>query len=262
MNTQQTYDTNNNRKKKFCFLSIFALLMAAHIFLAGSASAFDGDAALIVGDNVRIRSEANTTAKVVATLRIGSVVRILEKSSDRDKMGKKNEFGYYWYKIDAGKNVKGWVYGQFLYGMNGDRFVANASLLAQPHPFSGKAWLFGVAEEPSYPVSDDNGLTGSVIHALPFFFDEKFNKALFIQCDKTGYDLGEPTKPPALFRFNDSEGGTQTVKSITIDRKMQTMSIEGVYYLQDGGGVFSLTVKIGKDKLILTGFKKIPDVNK
>jgi hypothetical protein len=240
-------------------LSFFIL---AHIFITGAAGAFDGDAALIIGDNVRVRAEAKSIAAVVTSLRIGTVVRILEKSSARDKLGNKDAFGFYWYKVDAGRNMQGWAYGQFVYAMNGDRFVADASLLQKPHQFSGKAWLFGVAEEPAYPVSDDTGLTGSVIHALPFFLDEKSNRAVFIQCEKTGYDLGELTKPPALFRFNDSEGGSQQIKSIVINQKAQTMIIEGAYYLQDGGGIFSVTVKIGKDKLILTGFKKTPDVNK
>ncbi len=241
---------------------LFSFFILAHIFLAAAADAFDGDAALIVGDNVRLRAEAKSTAAVVTSLRIGTVVRILEKSGARDKMGNKEAFGFYWYRVDSGRNTKGWAYGQFVYAMNGDRFVADASLLQKPYQFSGKSWLFGVAEEPAYPVSDDTGLTGSVIHALPFFLDEKSNKAIFIQCEKTGYDLGELTKPPALFRFNDSEGGSQQIKSITINQKTQTMILEGAYYLQDGGGTFSITVKIGKDALLLMGFKKIQDVNK
>lgn len=112
------------------------------------------------------------------------------------------------------------------------------------------------------PVSDDTGLTGSVIHAIPFFLNEKTNRAIFIQSEKVAYDLGEPAKPPALFRFNDSDGGTQKIQAIKIDQKTQTMSIEGFYETQVGGGKFLLRVKINKDTLILAEFRKLPDKNK
>jgi hypothetical protein len=255
------FEKIHRHKKIFPVLMSLAFIVLVQVTQVTTVRAFDGDAAVITGDNVRVRSQAKAVAPVTATLRIGTVVRIIEKTGSRDKLSKGDAFGYYWYKVDAGPRTQGWVYGQFVYSLNGDRFVAENTLLYNPHRFSGKEWLFGVAVEPAYPVSDETGLTGSVIHAVPFFLDEKTNRAIFIQSEKVAYDLGEPAKPPALFRFNDSEGGTQKIQAIKIDQKTQAMTIEGFYETQVGGGKFILKIKINKDTLILAEFKKSPDKN-
>lgn len=69
-----------------------------------------GTSKIITGTSVRVRSAPNTSSKEITQLNFGTIVKSSERSSNKDKVGDKED---YWYKVSTG-NKSGWVFGSFL----------------------------------------------------------------------------------------------------------------------------------------------------
>lgn len=90
---------------------IAALIISTSLTsIARSGSQSDGKWRITVASGVRLRSAPNTSAEEVARLQIGSVVRELERSASKEKIGGAED---YWYRISTGDGKQGWLFGSF-----------------------------------------------------------------------------------------------------------------------------------------------------
>lgn len=73
------------------------------------------DAAASIGEirinDVKLRKEPLTKSQVLKKLKIGTLVKIVERSSDRFAISNMYE---YWYRIRLPDGIEGWVYGVYL----------------------------------------------------------------------------------------------------------------------------------------------------
>jgi hypothetical protein len=229
----------------------FVMLILAMPFIS---NAFDGDAWIVTGDKVLMRKSPTVSAPVVTEMKAGTVVRVTGKSDKRDKVIPNDEYGFFWYQSVLPDGRKGWVYGKFLYQMNSEDFVTNPELLQKEYTIGGKKYYFGVAIDEAYPVADDQGLTGSEIHGLPFFVEEDGKVALLLRSEsvRTFWDQ----KPPYYFKTYNSEGGIQQVSSIETTGKGGVVKLTFEYSTQDSGGTFTITAKLVKGYLLISDYKK------
>jgi hypothetical protein len=222
-------------------------------------SAFDGDSWIVSGDNVRVRSKASAQASIVDSVKAGTVVRVVSKTDKRDKFLEKDEYGFFWYNAVLPNGKKGWIYGKFLYQMNGDRFTTDPTIFAKAFTINGKEYYFGIAEEEAAPVFDEEtGMPGSEIHALPFFVEEGKSEALLLKSVNVHTFWDENLKFPYYFKQTDSEGGMQHVASIEISEKNKsaTVRIDFTYDTQDSGGTFYILAKKENNYLLITEYSK------
>ncbi len=84
------------------------LLCMTFIALSGLLHAEDPQFIYVAATHVRIRATPNTSAAVVAVLPIGTWVKPLEKSGQKQSLLGKND---YWYKIAVENNKQGWIFG-------------------------------------------------------------------------------------------------------------------------------------------------------
>ncbi len=238
---------------KKMILLIFLIMQPVLIF------AFDGDSWVVTGDRVILRSRPSAKSAGIMELNSGRLVQVVNKTKERDKFLPGDNFGFFWYEAVLKNGKKGWIYGKFLYQMNGDRFAAegSASVFYNPYKIGGKSYLFGIAVEDAYPVSDDKGLSGSIIHAIPFFAEEGGDTALFFKTEKIHTYMDEDLKFPYFFRLTDSDYGMQQVISVKIDEKNKTGSVrlDIDFNTQTGGGKFYILAKFTRGNLIITEYK-------
>ncbi|HEU4594432.1 MAG TPA: SH3 domain-containing protein [Pyrinomonadaceae bacterium] len=109
-----------------CALFFFACAFAG----AGEAAArnarqtADGGPAksrILVASGARVRAEPNAGAGEVGRLGLGVVVRELERSGEREKIGAAEDF---WYRVAAPGGVEGWVFGALTAPFEESRRVA------------------------------------------------------------------------------------------------------------------------------------------
>jgi hypothetical protein len=63
---------------------------------------------IIIASGARVRAEPGASAGEVGRLQLGVVVRELERSGSREKVGAAED---YWYRVSAPGGVEGWVFG-------------------------------------------------------------------------------------------------------------------------------------------------------
>ncbi|MEW6711378.1 MAG: hypothetical protein AB1403_16255 [Candidatus Riflebacteria bacterium] len=101
-------------------------LILVLFFCATAGFADEPTHLLVSGANVRIRSDGNTGAKVVATLPIGTWAEILEVGTQKQSLVGKDDF---WYKIRDENSNEGWIFGGLAEKCSAEqRFSAAASL--------------------------------------------------------------------------------------------------------------------------------------
>lgn len=92
-----------------CF-SFAALALTSHTTTARAQAYADGKWRIAIASGVRLRSAPNTSAEEVTRLLIGSVVRELEQSASKEKIGSSED---YWYRVSTGDGKEGWLFGSF-----------------------------------------------------------------------------------------------------------------------------------------------------
>lgn len=85
-------------------------LLLCMIMIALTSLLYAGDPQFlyVAATHVRIRATPSTTGAVVAVLPIGTWVKPLEKSGQKQSLLGKND---YWYKIAVENNKQGWIFG-------------------------------------------------------------------------------------------------------------------------------------------------------
>jgi hypothetical protein len=103
--------------KRLIFFSLFLSLFFSFIIVAlgqlgtGSSVSAEIKSKIVTGTAVRVRAEPNLSAKEVARLNLGTVVKSSERSTKKEKVGQKED---YWYKVATPQGQRGWVFGGFL----------------------------------------------------------------------------------------------------------------------------------------------------
>ena len=70
--------------------------------------------AVIKGNYINIRQEANTKSHMLIQLHDGEKVYLIKKSEHQDEIGGENHHWYYIEFQKNGKTIQGWVYGKFI----------------------------------------------------------------------------------------------------------------------------------------------------
>ncbi len=96
-----------NLRKRLMSLGL-SVLVSATIFVSAGVTtfAYTETTGTIISDNVKVRSEASTTASQVSSLKNGDKVDIIDEAKDAS--------GYVWYKIRVNKSETGFVRSDLL----------------------------------------------------------------------------------------------------------------------------------------------------
>lgn len=235
------------------------LLILIAILLAISSAAQTKFNAIIVGENVRMRSEANTKASITKAMSTGDVFSIIDKNEERVilplNINMCDNFGYYWYKVNSSDDKTGWIYGAFVYLLN-QKGNVEPSIKKKEFTISKKQFYFNTATVESYGIADENGLTGCDENSLPFFYDNAQNKIYPLQFDYTNSKNTNAnlnyTKDKSWLILYNGEGGSDFVSNIqqienalelTINRSFQDGGATAVLLLTFNGSFFEATVK-------------------
>lgn len=70
---------------------------------------------ITTGQNLNVREQSNTKAKVVESLGEGAIVSVLERTKEQEKIGKAQD---YWYQVKTASGKTGWIFGGFLMATN------------------------------------------------------------------------------------------------------------------------------------------------
>jgi|GEM_PF-1932797 len=70
----------------------------------------EGEKGYVIADGLRVRQNPNVDAPIVDALPLGTEIRILEKSEDKQRIGEYEDF---WYRIKFGDRT-GWCFGPYL----------------------------------------------------------------------------------------------------------------------------------------------------
>lgn len=215
--------------------------------------------AVIVGENVRMRSEANTKASITKAMNTGDVFSIIDKNEERVilplNQNMCDDFGYYWYKINTADNKTGWVFGAFVYLLN-QKDNVEPSIKKKEFIINKKQFYFNTATVESYGPADENGLTGCDENSLPFFYDNLQNKVFPIKMNFTDSEISYTsimcTKDKSWMILYSGEGGNDFVGGIkqienalemTVNRSFQDGDAIAILLLTFNGSYFEATVK-------------------
>ena len=204
---------------------------------------------VVVGENVRLRKAPSLKGEIITKCNTGLKVVVMEKTEKRDKLQGREEYGYHWYKIEIPSGETGWLYGKFLYIISKTKFVKNKKIFKKYFTFNGEKYHFGIAVEPSYPAVDREGLTGSEIHALPFFYIKGKERVIPFMVDKSCKEdiIFREEKKPYIFKLIDGEGIGEEIVSIkeTQYKGEDIIELEIEYTTQEEEGKYILFIKPG-----------------
>lgn len=239
--------------------------------------------AIIMGEGVRMREFPELSAKIVSVLNAGKLVDLLDVTQERFRLNESYEYGYHWFKVSVREGHEGWVYGEYVYLLTEDilppdwvseaesgialkqsyldTYFGDKDILTKIFSLRGVKYKLNLGVEPSYPISDEQGLSGSTIHALPFFYEIMDEKGLpFIAYED------EPGKAPGLekleffanrgytwkskdggcwVRLRCDEGITEhlaTMQMVEREDNMSLLVLKVTFNLQDGGGEYHLVL--------------------
>ncbi len=233
---------NKNSFKKHAFRRVFSIIFFILILFIAVVNLYAESAStgVVIGNRVRLRSEANLKCATVGFLNTGTEGKIIGQSDKPENLIKSNEFAYYWYKINAkvkGRDVSGWIYGQFFYIRKTD---VNSKISADFYLHGNKYQLVVFSEMPQdYDMPEGN------IYNLPFIRDIKSGR-LFTLAEKNNIlekaeYRGNSDKKCGFFRLHSNSGyGERVVSSPVVKDNFILIPIHTG--LQEGRITFKLKV--------------------
>lgn len=257
---------------------LIAIFICSVMAVSVAAQTYD---AIIVGEGVRMRELPDLSAKILSILPRGKLVDLLDVTQERFRLNESYEYGYHWFKVSVRGGHEGWVYGEYVYLITEDilppdwvseaesgiqikqsyidTYFGDKEILNRIYTRYELKYKLNLGIEPSYPISDADGLTGSTIRALPFFYDIVEEKALpFIAYEN------EPAKVPGLekleffcqrdhtwdtkdrgywVRLRCDDGISEHLAKLQVvqeDEGMKLLVLKVTFNLQDGGGEYHL----------------------
>jgi uncharacterized protein YgiM (DUF1202 family) len=219
--------------------------------------------AVIVGETIRIRSDAKTTAKVVFTLNTGEAVNIISKTDKRTIIPLDNDYcdkyGYYWYKIKTADGLSGWVYGAFLYVLNTYNNKYLEGLYSSSINTGGKEFLYDFAEVNSIGIANETELTDCDELKIPFLYIKGNQRIYPIMIGESKVDIPFPfaaTKEKNWLLLTSSTGISENVNNIKVINNTVVMLIKRNFQDSSADAIFTLTFKSTYFEAILIKYKK------
>lgn len=165
------------------------LKLASFIFLLAlvSTQLFGQQKAVILGDDVRVRSENTTKSKIVTQLDISALVDVLLIDDEYKNVGSDTEicFRHKWVKIQTKDGKKGWVYGKFIQPFDISKPIDEVEI-------KGKKYNFYLTTDMGYPTSDGD-LVGCTESRFPVLMPKGEDK-VHLLLNKTTYYEDNPSR--------------------------------------------------------------------
>lgn len=201
--------------------------------------------AIIIGDNVRVRSSPELNGDVIHTFNTAELVNITDRTNERKVITNDNgcdAYGYHWYKIYDTQGRVGWVYGKYIFHLRGENSQAP---FAFPHPtteyidIDGNQYHFDIATDMGYGPDDVDGLTGcdttfvmylhkkGSSHVEPVYYDAK----------RFPVDVWNARSKLFLMMTYSSEGEHQVIETLNKHEQnpRDVIELRVATYEQDGG---------------------------
>jgi hypothetical protein len=200
---------------------------------------------LIVGDAVRIRESGSAKAKEISKVYGSRNVEIVEESKSWDDLGKKDDMcaRHKWVKVKWQGDSTGWVYGKYILEANPDKNV----LL--DFSFKETKYKLVLFKNYSYPVGDDEGLTGCIWWYKVYFWNIDADSYLPV------YD-NLSKKEFTTMTLESSDGAYEVIKSMHSDNKKIYVKTEIGF--QEGGAEADYIIEWKKDRFEVTSFVQSP----
>ena len=161
---------------------------------------------IVTASSVNLRENASSAANQIGELQLGTVVRSLERSSQKQTIAGKTD---YWHRVAAANNKEGWIFGGFLRQFDQNRRetiyreIATERAKAAGKNFSGNAELYDfltrVEPEVKTPsIAAEIGLTRLValqkaLAAIPFEKQSETIYKNFTEAHKDQIVYSEPS---------------------------------------------------------------------
>lgn len=230
------------KKNVFFFLAVLLTIP--------SIAQINGYNAIIVGENVRLRSEPNLQCQIVGGLNSGLLVDIIDETNKRVSIGKSGntcaEYGYKWYKVETSTNLTGWVFGKFIYEIivfDGEDYENGwvDELVDESFTIAGKEFFYSYAMDVSYPPDDSLGLTGCDDLTFPVLYED--GKKVAYPIKYNGTDDGWAanlwsTADKGWLTLMSGEGGSDNITEITESNGKIIVKVDRGF--QDGGAIVKL----------------------
>lgn len=206
--------------------------------LLGQTSSYK---ALIIGEGVRIRSDATAKGKEKSKVYGNRQVEIIEVGKTLDGLGKDDMCEKYpWIKVNWQSDSTGWVYGKYVYYNDTDEsYITKESTFT----FQSKNYQLLLYRNYGYPPGDENGLTGCAYTFLVYIYDISSNKYYQVKDNKSKKD-----QINMVLYSNDGIGervsevkGVDNAIHIFIDISYQDGGAEAFYILNFRDGSFNVT---------------------
>lgn len=217
---------------------IFILLILPVIAMAQTSTY----KAIIIGDGVRIRDQGNAKGTEVSKVHGKREVTIIEEGKKRDGLGKTDDCeSYPWIKVKWAGDSTGWVYGKYIY-YNDQGGIQNDG--GGDFLFQKKTYKILTYRNYSFPVADDNGLTGCGLdyHVVLFCNENKKYYLIKDSKSKEGYTYmslkNDDSGGEAIYSTKGEDDGSITF-FVTISYQMG--GAEATYSIKYIGGSFTVT---------------------
>ncbi len=162
----------------------------------------------------------------------------------------------------AGARDMGVVYGESLYLIGCEELRENDAAFFwtayEPEPLSlgEETYRFSVAVEPSCPVMDDDGLTGSSVRGMPVLYREEECRAFPLLVPGgvvPGVLFRERETDQYWFRLIDDSGLGEKVSRVEVveHRTGPALRVTVEYTTQEGGGRYTVTARRDGDHLVV-----------
>lgn len=129
-----------------------------------------------VGDNVRLRAEADVKSEMIAELPNGLLLKIIKRTEKEFVLFKNNdscdEYGHPWVEVETIDGQKGWIFGKFVYKIENLKHEKINEFQGRIFQFNGEDYRFGYGVDFSHPAMDDVGLSGCEDLGILFFYKE------------------------------------------------------------------------------------------
>lgn len=226
-------------------------IILTFLFLLPAISfAFSKNSAIVVGDNVRVRSAPDLQGRILTSLNTGSIVEIIDKTKEPVRLIKSREFFYHWYQIKYKKGKTGWIYGQFLYKYESNNRYPEIVINKKHFQF-----LVFSEQDIQYDMPSES------TYSFPCFYNAEKKKTYPIYKPHIGGVDGLPdflndsNSYSSFYRLEGNTGGHIQVKD-DIYQKGNIIYLPVEISFQDGSASAALVIRYENDRFTITDFKE------
>lgn len=221
---------------------------------ASGDSRISGEPWVTVKDSIRAFTGPADNDSVLAILPIGTVVRGVSRSADRNS-GTGGSAGHFWYHATLPWGQSAWIYGAALYEMGAATFLA--SNFHGEIKMKGKDFRVGVASEEDLNVGKGRP---DVRHGIPFIVEDSNDKVRFLFSDSIQTFGVKRSRLPSQVRLVNRGKERVTIYNVKLRPKPNNdvVQFDGIEEFKDGGGDFQILAKHTADSFLVTSFTYTP----